>query len=134
MPEWGDERRWSPDAFEAAAERASALWALGQLLDKCPDAIKDVATLLATVLQEKPLVLFGRPGVTNWMALLLRALLRPYQWLHTFFPAAFPAALAKLVPMEDCSLPMIVVLKERPTVCDPGLCLVQVGSAKRQNR
>eukprot|EP00428_Durinskia_dybowskii_P053610 CAMPEP_0170314466 /NCGR_PEP_ID=MMETSP0116_2-20130129/57811_1 /TAXON_ID=400756 /ORGANISM="Durinskia baltica, Strain CSIRO CS-38" /LENGTH=257 /DNA_ID=CAMNT_0010566925 /DNA_START=1 /DNA_END=774 /DNA_ORIENTATION=- len=72
------------------------------------------ATLLACVLLEQRIILLGNVPQSSLMALLLRACIWPFRWLHLFMAAPPPLDIRKAVPLLDSMTPMLLTLSEFP--------------------
>jgi hypothetical protein len=99
----------------------TAGWALRWLLEHRPHLLGDeLVTLLALALQEQRVLFIldeGRdPEVANKVAMLLYALLFPFNWRHLFLAAAVPPK-ALQFEISDCMLPFIATRQDLPETC-----------------
>jgi len=91
-----------------------AAWTLGVLLARFDNLVGDtLAKLLACVLLEQKVLLLGDALRISTVALLLRALVWPFRWLHPFLPAPPPPGLLQM-PLFETPFPIILALNELP--------------------
>lgn len=106
----------SQDSSSHTLARWQSAWALQVLLSRWENLVGDtLARLLACVLLEQKVVLLSDDvACISTMALLLRALLWPFRWLHLFLSAPPPADLIRTTPLLDAPSPLIIALTDLP--------------------
>eukprot|EP00928_Gymnodinium_smaydae_P079998 TRINITY_DN63807_c0_g1_i1.p1 TRINITY_DN63807_c0_g1~~TRINITY_DN63807_c0_g1_i1.p1 ORF type:complete len:661 (+),score=83.36 TRINITY_DN63807_c0_g1_i1:61-2043(+) len=113
--------RWRSMMGSSAPKFAQALdevvmWGLRTLLTATasqPPIGDTLARLLAAVLLEQKVLLLGKAVQTSAMALVLRALLAPFRWLHPFLSTRPQRRLLKM-PLLEATCPMVLVVEDLP--------------------
>lgn len=108
------------DVDEASREPSRTLaqwqaaWGLEQLLANWDSLVGDtLARLLACLLLEQKVLLLGDAPRISTFALVLRALIWPFKWLHPFLPAPPPKS-TPVANFLDAPFPLIIALAELP--------------------
>lgn len=89
-------------------------WGLEMLLAHWDNLVGDtLAKLVACVLLEQKILLLGDVPRISAMALVLRALVWPFRWLHPFLTAPPPPDFMR-TPLVDAPFPVFMALTELP--------------------
>lgn len=95
--------------------RWQAAWAVETILARWPNLIGDtLAKLLACILLEQKVLLLGDAPRTSAAALLLRAVMWPFRWLHLFVCAPPPVYILNEIPLVESPSPFVLALGEFP--------------------
>lgn len=95
-----------------------AAWGLKTLFSRWDNLVGDtLAKLLASVLLEQKILLLGDVPRISTVALVLRALMWPFRWLHPYLSAPPPADLLSM-PLLEATFPVIIALTELPKQWD----------------
>jgi len=90
-------------------------WGLNVLLSRWDNLVGDtLAKLLACVLLEQKVLLLGDAPRISTVAILLRALMWPFRWLHTFLSIPPSQDILKKIPLLEAVVPVVVSLTELP--------------------
>eukprot|EP00747_Dinoflagellata_sp_TGD_P097525 gnl/TRDRNA2_/TRDRNA2_167158_c1_seq1.p1 gnl/TRDRNA2_/TRDRNA2_167158_c1~~gnl/TRDRNA2_/TRDRNA2_167158_c1_seq1.p1 ORF type:complete len:748 (+),score=94.32 gnl/TRDRNA2_/TRDRNA2_167158_c1_seq1:2-2245(+) len=92
-----------------------ASWGLQAMFDRWENLIGDtLAKLLACILLEQKVLLLGDAPRVSTMALVLRALLWPFRWLHPYLSAPPPPTLITDAPLLAAPFPVVIALTQLP--------------------